>query len=150
MGRTSLWFRSKLQGKTPVEALTPQEQAWVTTHENLRQMLIEAQMGLGPFRSTGMMTQLEDTIGRYWTPGTGPRLQALADALRSEQGGIATAEVAGRRLPVHTPPPVTNQNQNLPQTKGERWKVRELSTGRIRPWDPQGATQPPAGYVRVE
>jgi len=125
-GRGSLAVRGFIQGRTPFETLTPQEQAYVVTHENLRQLLIQAQMGLGPFRSPEMQAQLQNTIGRYWTPGTAERLTALAQLLRGQQGGISAAEQQGNRIPVHTPPPVTNPNQNPAETKGGGWKIERV------------------------
>ena len=124
MGRGSLALRGTIQSRTPFETLSPQEQAYTVTHENLRQMLIQAQMGLGPFRSPEMQAQLQNTIGRYWTPGTAERLDALAQLLRGQQSSIGAAEAQGNRIPVHTPPPAPNAIPNSPQTKGDPLGIR--------------------------
>lgn len=104
-GRASLRVRSWLQGHTPFEALSSEEQRWVTMHDRLRMFFEAATMGLGPFRSPEMQRQLQEVIGRYWTAGTAVRLRTLADTLRTQAEETATAQTAGGRRALPTPAP---------------------------------------------
>jgi hypothetical protein len=92
-GRAGLAIRGYLAGHTPIDSLSPEEQKWVTMHENLRTQLINVETGLGAFRSPKMMALYEQIIGRYWSPETPARLQALADMVREQ--GNAVADVQG-------------------------------------------------------
>ena len=103
-GRGSLRVRSYVQGHTPFETLTPEEQTWVTTHDRLRIFFEQATMGLGPFRSPEMQKQLAEIIGRYWTPGTATRLRALATILRTQAEETYASQEEGGRRPLSVPP----------------------------------------------
>lgn len=103
-GRGSLRVRSFIQGHTPFETLSPEEQRWVTMHDRLRIMYEASTMGLGPFRSPEMQRQMAEIIGKYWTPGTATRLRTLADNIRVQGLETEKAQAAGGRRSAPTPP----------------------------------------------
>lgn len=150
-GRGLLRINSWIQGHTPFETLTPEEQRWVTMHDRLRIMFEAGTMGLGPFRSPDMQAILAEIIGKYWTPGTGTRLRTLAQTLRAQGEATAATQAEGGRRPLSAPPAASP----APPTSGADgpaiWTLRETATGRTRRYQPAaGEAAPPAGYERVK
>lgn len=142
-GRGWLRARSFVQGNTPFEALSDVEQKWVTMHENLRLMLIESEMGLGPFRSPEMQAQLKEVIGKYWSPGTVPRLQTLRDQIATRGGSVQQAQAEGGARVLSVP-----QQGGAPPAAQSTAKINVLGPNGEKGTVPAGTTLLPGWRLR--